>query len=96
MAYSTFVVLLTLGIQTLRVVAVAPYDGHSTCRTHFLYRVHHDWIPYANDTSSGTWRMLVDQYDYQNVLGELTFPAGVWTARDVDGDGRQVKCFSNI
>ena len=89
-AHGFLVVLFALYVQSLRVVAVAPYDGHPTCRTNFRYRGHHDWIPYANNTSSGTWRMLVDQYDYQNVLGEFAFPAGVWTARDVDGDGRQV------
>ena len=89
-ARGILVVLLALYIQTSLVVAVAPYDAHPTCRTHFRYRVHHDWILYANDTSSGTWRMLVDQYDYQNVLGETTLPPGVWAARDVDGDGRQV------
>ena len=69
---------------------IAPYDRHSTCRSNFRYRGHHDWMPFANDTSEGTWRMLLDQYDYQNVLGEFAFPAGVWTARDIDGDGRQV------
>ena len=89
-AHSILAVIFALCIQCLLVVAVAPYDAHSTCRTHFRYRVHHDWIPYANDTSSGTWRMLVDQYDYQNVLGENALPPGVWTSKDVDGDTRQV------
>ena len=57
----------------------------------FRYRVAHDWIPYANDTSSGTWKVLLDQYDYQNLLGGGT-PAGVWSTEQFspDRDGRQV------
>ena len=44
--------------------AVAPNDYFITCRTDFHYRAAHDLIPYANDTSSGTWKVLIDQYDY--------------------------------
>ena len=69
--------------------AIAPDDRHDICRTNFRYRVAHDWIPYANDTSSGTWKVLLDQYDYQNILG-TGIPSGVWTERDIDGDGKQV------
>ena len=93
MSSSVLVALLIASAVVLKPLpsqAIAPYDRHSTCRTHFRYRGHHDWMPFANDTSDGTWRMLLDQYDYQNVLGEYTLPRGVWTARDVDGDGRQV------
>ena len=83
------ILLVILAIQTLRLVgAVAPADRHGICRTDFRYRALHDRIPYANDTSSGTWRMLLDQNDYQNIIGG--FPTGVWTARDFDGDGRTV------
>ena len=71
--------------------AIAPDDHHSICRVHFRYRVAHDWIPYANDTSSGTWKVLIDQYDYQNLLG-TGIPPGVWKGKNVDGDGRQVSC----
>ena len=59
---------------------IAPDDFSITCRTDFLYRQAHDWIPYANDTSSGTWKVLIDQYDYQSVLGV----GGVWKAIDAD------------
>ena len=60
--------------------AVAPNDFSITCRTDFQYRQAHDWIPYANDTSSGTWKVLIDQYDYQSILGT----SGVWEALDAD------------
>ena len=60
--------------------AVAPNDFSITCRTDFQYRLAHDWIPYANDTSSGTWKVLIDQYDYQSILGF----GGVWKAIDAD------------
>ena len=74
----------------------APEDSQQLCRTDFRYYDGlHDWIPYANDTSVGVrgdvkWQVLLDQYDYQNILGTSGIPAGVWTARDVDGDGNQV------
>ena len=60
--------------------AVAPNDYSITCRTDFQYRQAHDWIPYANDTSSGTWKVLIDQYDYLSILGF----GGVWSALDAD------------
>ena len=78
-----------LVILAIKSSAIAPDDHHEICRTDFRYRVAHDWIPYANDTSSGTWKVLIDQYDYQNLLG-TGIPPGVWTGRDIDGDGRQV------
>ena len=64
---------------------------HETCRTNFRYRSHHDWIPYANGSSENgiKWRVLVDQYDYQNVVG-FTFPPSVWKNIDEDGDSRGV------
>ena len=72
---------------------IAPDYRHILCRSDFRYRVAHDWIPYANDTSlNGTWKVLIDQYDYQNLLG-TGIPPGVWTGRDFDGDGRQVSFF---
>ena len=72
--------------------AIAPDDADiSTCRTNHLYRMDHDWIPYANDTSSGTWKVLIDQYDYQNLIGHL----GVWSTLDADTqprpDGKTVR-----
>ena len=60
------------------------YVIDSICHTNFS--VAHDWIPYANDTSSGTWKVLIDQYDYQNILGF----GGVWSALDADNDGTSV------
>ena len=73
----------------------APGDRQQRCRTDFRYYDGlHDWVPYVNDTSVGVrgdvkWQVLLDQYDYQNILGN-GIPPGVWTARDVDGDGNQV------
>ena len=72
--------------------ALAPDDYNAICRTNFRYRVAHDWIPYANDSSIATaWKVLIDQYDYQNLVGAGT-PAGVWSAMQFspDSDGRQV------
>ena len=80
--------LSTVGIMD----AVAPNDYDSNCRTNFLYRVAHDWIPYANDTSSGTWKVLIDQYDYQNILGL----GGVWSALDADNDGTSVCVINSL
>ena len=62
---------LVIFLSTFAVMdAVAPDDSDNTiCRTNFLYRMAHDWIPYANDTSSGTWKVLIDQYDYLNIIG---------------------------
>ena len=73
----------------------APGDLQEICRTNFRYRVAHDWIPYVNDTSVGVrsevkWQVLLDQYDYQNLLGSGQIPSSVWLNRDVDGDGLQV------
>ena len=59
---------------------IAPNDFSITCRTGLQYRTAHDWIPYANDISSGTWKVLIDQYDYQSILGF----GGVWSALDAD------------
>ena len=81
-------ILIAAAIQPSPSWAMAPDDRHSICRTDFRYRGFHDWIPYANDTSSGNWRMLLDQNDYQNILGG--FPPGEWTSEDFDGDGRTV------
>ena len=84
-------------ITTWVVRAIAPNDRHDICRTNFRYRVAHDWIPYTNDTSSGTWKVLLDQYDYQNLLDGST-PAGVWSAEQFspDSDGRQVTIKYNL
>ena len=79
-------VLRTGGVR----VAPSDYYDDTTCRTDFAYRTAHDWIPYANDTSSGTWKVLIDQYDYQSILGF----GGVWKAIDADTgtpDGRTVR-----
>ena len=85
---------LVIFLSTFAVMdAVAPDDADSTCRTNHLYRVAHDWIPYANDTSSGTWKVLIDQYDYLNVIGQL----GVWSTLDADTqptpDGNTVRVY---
>ena len=74
-------------------------DASNTCRTNFNFNFNfrgaHDWIPYVNDTSDGVrgqvkWQVLLDQYDYENLIGPGLFPASPWEARDVDGDGVQV------
>jgi hypothetical protein len=69
---------------------VAPMDADNTCRTNFMFRPAHDWIPYVNDTSDGVrgqvkWQVLLDQFDYENLIGP-----GPWEPRDVDGDSIQV------
>ena len=89
MAVSCFLLITVLVYIQPLCSAVAPDDRHDICRTDFRYRLAHDWIPYANDTSSGTWKVLIDQYDYQNLLG-TGIPPGVWTGQNIDGDGRQV------
>ena len=68
--------------------ASCPESFHRICRTDFRYRVTHDWIPYANATSGDgiKWRVIVDQYDYQNLIGDFNIPPGVWKAVDNDGD----------
>ena len=89
------VVFIHLLLDVVLVLGQAPGDSQDICRTDFRYRVLHDWIPYVNDTAVGVrgdvkWQVLVDQYDYQNILGQASIPAGVWMQRDVDGDGVQV------
>ena len=74
---------------------VAPGDAQISCRTDFRYRRAHDWIPYVNDTSVGVrgevkWQVLLDQYDYQNIIGPNQIPPSPWEIRDIDGDGVQV------
>ena len=87
MAGYWYAVILVFLIQlVLQTISTAPDDRHLICRTDFRYRSAHDWIPYANDTSSGTWKVLIDQYDYQNLIGP-GIPPGVWTAFDADMDG---------
>ena len=76
-------------------IPVAPMDASTTCRTNFMFHEAHDWIPYVNDTSDGVrgqvkWQVLLDQYDYENLIGPGLNPASPWEARDVDGDGIQV------
>ena len=73
----SLVFLVQLVLQT---DGIAPNDRHTECRTDFLYRTAHDWIPYANATSSGTWKVLIDQYDYRSVLDTV----GVWEAINAD------------
>ena len=84
-----FTLLSTFAVMGAVRIAPSDYYDDTTCRTDFAYRTAHDWIPYANDTSSGTWKVLIDQYDYQSVLGF----GGVWKAIDADTgtpDGRTV------
>ena len=74
---------LAIFLSTFAVIdTVAPNDYSITCRTDFQYRVAHDWIPYANNTSSGTWKVLIDQYDYQSIIG--ADPSAVWKVIDAD------------
>ena len=76
-------------------IPVAPEDAQTVCRTFFQYRGAHDWIPYVNDTSNGVrgevkWQVLLDQYDYQNLVGAGS-PPSPWEVRDFDGDNLQVR-----
>ena len=80
MSEFTAICLAFLFQLVLQTEGVAPNDYSITCRTDFQYRQAHDWIPYANATSSGTWKVLIDQYDYQSILGF----GGVWSALDAD------------
>ena len=85
---------LVIFLSTFAVMgAVAPDDYNTSCRTNFLYRTAHDWIPYANNTSSGTWKVLIDQYDYENIIGHN----GVWNTLDDDTqptpDGKTVRAY---
>ena len=90
------------GLLLTQVSAVPPEncpDDHQLiCRTDFRYRVSHDWIPYANASSGDgiRWRVLVDQHDYQNILGQFNIPPGVWKAVDADGDGLNVSTVTRI
>ena len=89
------VILFLLSMCFTLIVGQAPRDFQEICRTDFRYRTVHDWIPYVNDTSVGVrgdvkWQVLIDQYDYQNLLGASQIPASVWLNRDIDGDGLQV------
>ena len=77
---------------TMGQIQVAPEDVDTICRTFFLYRGAHDWIPYVNDTSDGVrgevkWQVLLDQNDYENIIGT---PSSPWEVRDFDGDNIQV------
>ena len=88
-------VILILSMCLIHINGQAPGDAQSICRTSFRYRTQHDWIPYVNDTSVGVlglvkWQVLLDQYDYQQILGQTTIPHGVWTSRDFDGDHAKV------
>ena len=88
-------ILLLVHVDVLLVWGQAPGDFQGICRTDFRYRIVHDWIPYVNDTADGIrgdvkWQVLIDQYDYQNILGEISIPPGVWTEKDLDGDNRKV------
>ena len=82
---------LVILISTFAVIdAVAPSDRNPTCRTDFRYIVLHNWIPYAEDTSSGiAWKVLIDQYDYESLVGSRMSSAG-WSTLDVDSDGKTV------
>ena len=78
---------------------VAPGDFQPICRIDFRYREAHDWIPYVNPTSVGMrgevrWQVLVDQYDYQNLIEPDQTPPSPWETRDIDGDGLQVCSYS--
>ena len=81
------VFLVQLVLQT---DCTAPSDRNPTCRTDFRYIVLHNWIPYAEDTSSGTaWKVLIDQYDYESLVGSGMSSAD-WSTLDVDSDGKTV------
>ena len=86
--------LVFVGQLMLWAECIAPNDFDPICRTDFRYRVAHDWIPYANDTSSGTWKVLIDQYDYENLLNPGP-PPKVWSVKDVDGTGTTVRRVSS-
>ena len=91
------------GVVLAQVSALAPLKCEEvntysdTCRTHFRYRAHHDWMPYANASSGNgiKWRVILDQYDYQTLLGSSFFQTipSTWKGVDVDGDGRSVRIF---
>ena len=89
------VFLLVVSLPHL-VFGQAPGDFQEICRTDFRYRTLHDWIPYVNDNitlgvrGDVKWQILVDQNDYQHILGTGVGSSPVWMSRDIDGDGRQV------
>jgi hypothetical protein len=80
--YIVIVVVFFVQLVLQTDAGIAPDDYSRQCRTDFQYRRAHDWIPYANDTSSGTWKVLIDQYDYQSILG--VGGGAVWKAIDAD------------
>ena len=87
--------IFILSMCLIHINGQTPGDAQTICRTEVRYPTQHDWIPYMNDTSVGVrgqvkWQVLLDQYDYQYILGANALPPGVWTSRDCDGDGRQV------
>ena len=89
----TLILCCLFGLLLVKTSAAScPEDYHGICRTDFRYRVTHDWIPYANATSDDgiNWRVIIDQYDYQNILGEFSIPPGVWKTFDQDKDGTEV------
>ena len=91
--------LFLLSICITLIMGQAPGDFQTICRNSFQYRGIHDWIPYVNDTSDGVrgevkWQVLLDQYDYQNILGENLFPPSPWEGRDFDGGGLQVSSYN--
>ena len=93
------VIFLLLNIHL--VLGQAPGDFQDLCRTDYRYRTLHDWIPYVNDTTVGVrgdvkWQILVDQNDYQHILGTGVGSSPVWMRRDVDRDGRQVHCMYKL
>ena len=56
----------------------APGDYSATCRS---------GVNAAAHIFPAEWRVLVDNYDYQNLYNPDASPAPVWTDNDVDGDG---------
>ena len=89
------ILFVFISICFVLINAQAPGDFSDNCRTDFYYYAAHNWIPYVQDISVGVrgqvkWQLLIDQYDYINLLGsEELFPR-VWTARDFDGDAVSV------
>ena len=81
-----------LSVVLAQASAVCPENIHGICRTDFRYRSPHDWIQYSNATSGDgvKWRVVLDQYDYQNIFGSGSIPPGVWESVDEDGDNIQV------
>ena len=87
-------ILFLLSMCFTLIVGQAPGDFQEICCADFRYRKLHDWIPYVNDTSVGVrgdvkWQVLIDQYDYQNLLGTGQIPASVWRSQLRMCDGRR-------